>query len=173
MIFETARLRARDWQDRDLPTHFEMYSDPQVVQFIGMEPLQTLDDSKKHLERIARLVQRYRPGLGGWCLEHKDSGEVVGLVLLKNLPDADGGLTADIEVGWHLARRHWGHGYATEAGQGALAYGFETMGLDRIHAVVNTRNEASMAVAHRLGMVHQGTTDRYYGQTLEWFVRSP
>jgi RimJ/RimL family protein N-acetyltransferase len=56
---------------------------------------------------------------------------------------------------WRSARPARGHGYATEAALGALAYGFDTMGLPEIVAVTMARNLRSRAVMQRIGM----TTD--------------
>ena len=60
-----------------------------------------------------------------------------------------------IELAWRLARPAWGHGYATEAGQAALRYGFGTVGQPEIVAVTMARNLRSQAVMRRIGM----TTD--------------
>ena len=53
-------------------------------------------------------------GYGSWPLFERESGALVGAVLLKPLPEAE-----EIEVGWHLARAAWGNGYATESGKAA------------------------------------------------------
>src|SRR6185312_351001 len=53
-----------------------------------------------------------------------------------------------------LAHEHWGHGYATEAGRAWLAYGFETLGLDRIVSMTDEANTRSLAVMRRLGLTY-------------------
>ncbi|SCL21448.1 Acetyltransferase (GNAT) domain-containing protein [Micromonospora rhizosphaerae] len=78
--------------------------------------------------------------------------------------------TDDIEVGWHLHPDSWGHGYATEAARAVVEREFAT-GTNQVFAVVMAGNDASMAVARRLGMTHVGTrTDWYGGEELEAFV---
>jgi RimJ/RimL family protein N-acetyltransferase len=57
-----------------------------------------------------------------------------------------------VEIGWRLARSHWGHGYATEAARAWLAHGFETLGLPEIVAFTDPANHRSLAVMRRLGM---------------------
>jgi RimJ/RimL family protein N-acetyltransferase len=57
-----------------------------------------------------------------------------------------------VEVGWKFARHAWGHGYATEAGQAAIDWGFAHLDLDQIISVISPENTASMRVAERLGM---------------------
>jgi RimJ/RimL family protein N-acetyltransferase len=78
-------------------------------------------------------------------------------------------LTDDVEVGWHLARAHWGHGYATEAARALINHGFHTLNLDTINAVVNPANAASIRVTQRLGMTPLGRTRKYYNAVVELF----
>lgn len=86
-------------------------------------------------------------------------------MLLLPLEEAD----EEVEVGWHLNPDHWGRGYATEAGRGALSLAFGACGLAEVLAVVYPDNAKSIAVCRRLGMTHLGQTDRFYGVTLELF----
>ena len=75
-----------------------------------------------------------------------------GATLCQPLPGGDG----EHEIGWHVFPAHQHKGYATESGAGAAAYGFVTLGLDEVFAIVAPTNEPSLAVARRLGMEHQG-----------------
>ncbi|MDQ1712281.1 MAG: hypothetical protein QOE45_1731 [Frankiaceae bacterium] len=170
MIFETERLRARDWTAADVAAVYGIYRDPDVVRFLGSVP-QPIADEAEAAQRIERWTAA-NAALAGtpygfWALETKDA-TLVGATLLKPLPEA-----AEVEVGWHLGTAHWGNGYATESARGAIAHGFAN-GLDVVHAVIRPDNTASLAVAARLGMTHEGTTDRYYGVELELFsLRRP
>jgi len=69
----------------------------------------------------------------------------------------------------HLKYEAWGQGYATEAAQVLLSYGFDTLHLPEIYAVANPKNERSLQVMRRLGMTRLGRTNRYYNQELELF----
>jgi ribosomal-protein-alanine N-acetyltransferase len=51
----------------------------------------------------------------------------------------------------------WGHGYATEAVRSLLGWAFDTLGLNRVQAEVDTRNNASARVLEKLGFVREGT----------------
>jgi RimJ/RimL family protein N-acetyltransferase len=57
-----------------------------------------------------------------------------------------------VEVGWRLARAHWGHGYATEAAREALRFGFEEVGLAEIVSFTVPANERSRRVMERIGL---------------------
>ena len=96
--------------------------------------------------------------------------EALSSGLEQPLPDGDSAPTSDIEIGWHLARRHWGNGYATEAGRALLEWGFRELDLPELHAVIEEPNTASHAVALRLGMADHGLTDAYYGRELRHYV---
>jgi RimJ/RimL family protein N-acetyltransferase len=93
---------------------------------------------------------------------------VHGSVLLNLMANSDGSPPDVLEVGWHLHPDSWGHGYATEAAQGAVQYAFGR-GEPEVHAVVYPRNVRSLAVCRRLGMTPLGPTDRWYGVPLEAF----
>lgn len=162
-VFETSRLIVRPWQPNDLDAAFDMYGDPQVMRYLGgAAAVPNLEAMRERLEKFIAL--EHGPGLGFWASENKETREVVGGVLLKNLPEAE-----EIEVGWHLPQKNWGKGYASEAGLGALRHGFQTVGLNEIYAVVMPENDRSIAVTKRLGMRHLGLTDKYYNLSLELF----
>ena len=79
----------------------------------------------------------------------------VGFVGLQE-PSFEAWFTPCVEVGWRLAREHWGHGYATEAARLALAFGFGSVGLDEIVSFTVRANRRSVAVMERLGMRYDG-----------------
>lgn len=60
------------------------------------------------------------------------------------------------ELGYWIAVGNWNRGYATEAGRRVIAFGFETLGLHRIHARHLLRNPASGRVMEKLGMQLEG-----------------
>ncbi|MEQ8463257.1 MAG: GNAT family N-acetyltransferase [Coleofasciculus sp. E1-EBD-02] len=72
-------------------------------------------------------------------------------------------------MGWHFRRVSWGKGYATEAARGIIAYGFNTLQLPVLYAVVHPDNKRSIRVTQRLGMTPMGLTNRYYGVQLLLF----
>ena len=60
------------------------------------------------------------------------------------------------EIGFTLAERYQGHGYATEAARLLIGYLFTVRGKHRIIAHVDPRNAPSAAVLERLGMRREG-----------------
>ncbi|MBC8109003.1 MAG: GNAT family N-acetyltransferase [Anaerolineae bacterium] len=166
VIFETPRLTVRQYTEADAEQALEIYSDPEVMRFISMGktgPITNVDEMRQNL--IERRMKRYKetPQFGGWAAVAKDTGTIVGTIILLNLDN-----NPEIEVGWHLARSAWGKGYATEGGRGAIDHGFNVAGLDRIACVVHPDNHKSLAVARRLNLTHEGRR-HYYNQDLEYF----
>lgn len=170
MIFETTRLLVRRWRGDDAAAALDLYSRPEVLEFLGSAARRTT--LQEASERIAAIVERDRQWdgpngrrrMGAWAIVEKATGRVIGCALLKPLPN-----DTRVEVGWHLLPERWGHGFATEAGAGAIRHGFDHAGLDVIYAVVDPANTRSSAVCRRLGMTSLGTTDRYYDLELELY----
>jgi RimJ/RimL family protein N-acetyltransferase len=71
----------------------------------------------------------------------------------------DAPFTPAVEVGWRLARDHWGNGYATEAAAAAIAFGFDELHLDEIVSFTACRNARSRRVMERLGMTRDPADD--------------
>jgi RimJ/RimL family protein N-acetyltransferase/predicted GNAT family N-acyltransferase len=98
----------------------------------------------------------------------KTSGELVGTAGLRAgaLADARPALG---NVGYWIARPHWGKGYATQALKALLAYGFDTLGMNRIDACHLAENRASGRVMLRAGMQQEGIRRGYSkGRDGQW-----
>src|SRR5262249_25959374 len=134
----------------DAEAAFAIYGDAEVWRYMGGGEGDA--DVERSRARIGRFIERCgdRPGFGMWAVAEKTTGEVVGAVELVAL---DGG--PEIELGYHLSRRHWGRGFATEVARGAVRYGFEVLGLRRIVGVVYPENLASRRVLEKCGMVYE------------------
>jgi RimJ/RimL family protein N-acetyltransferase len=179
-LFETERLVVRPWTHADADRHFDMYSRPEVVRWLGAAPtpVDSRDQSLARIDRWAAGAQR-DSRYGVWAIEVAETRLLAGTVLLVPIPltgeesarpPEEGG---DIEVGWHLHPDSWGHGFATEAARGAIEKGFAD-GLHEIVAVVYTDNEPSLRVCGRLGMEATGRTRKWVGVEFESFrIRRP
>ncbi len=169
--FETERLRVRGYLVSDAEDALEMYSDPEVVRHLaGMPIVQGLDEQRAWLERVILKYEAFPPGFGGWALVEKASNRVIGTAMLKPAPTRGGTPSDDLEIGWHLARRVWGRGYATELGRALVARARRMLGAGKIIALIEQPNERSAAVARRIGMRDAGLTQGFYeGQTMRIF----
>ena len=160
-MFETKRLILRKLKDSDANDIFEMRKDPDIMRYIG-EPQTDFESSIKWVARMSERWDKERIGFAavvdkktkvfvGWC----------GLWTLKE--------TAEIEVGYAIATKFWGQGYATEAAARCLEYGFEELKLEKIVALAFPENIASQNVMKKLGMKYS-LTGQFYEKELVQFV---
>ena len=173
-LLRTPRLLLRHWEESDLPAFFDLYSRDDVMRWLGSHPrrtLATLDEARERLGRGApgneTSTRRSACGPSSRWLPARRHQPPAGTVLLMPLADADGP-TGLIEVGWHLHPRHQGQGFATEAA-GALLAAAAGAGIGQVLALTDLDNVRSQAVAARLGMRDEGTTDRWFGLTARQF----
>jgi len=158
-VFETERLRAVLWRDDHAEPAFSAYSQPEMVRYLGSGATHPdIDYTHAWIGRIRKRSGDVGAEGGFWALERRDTGEIVGATICSALPGGDG----DHEIGWHVFPAHQGHGYATESGRGAATYGFDQLGLDEVLATIIPGNDASVAVARKLGMTPLGRTTKYY-----------
>ncbi len=72
----------------------------------------------------------------------------VGLAVLR----FEAHFTPYVEIGWRLAAKHWGQGYATEAASVVLDHAFGPLGLEQVVSFTVPANRRSRHVMERLGM---------------------
>ncbi|WP_345142504.1 GNAT family N-acetyltransferase, partial [Streptomyces mexicanus] len=149
----TERLVLRGWRASDLGPWAAMNADPEVRAYFP--DVLTRQQSEASVARFQADLDRR--GWGWWAVEVRATGEFVGFAGLD--PVEEGMPFTGVEIGWRLARRAWGHGYATEAARAALAFGFERLRLTEILAVTAASNLRSRAVMHRLGMTRDPADD--------------
>jgi RimJ/RimL family protein N-acetyltransferase len=148
----TERLLLRRWRDADRQPFAAMNADPVV-----MEHLQgpaTRERSDAFVDRIEAHWEA--EGWGLWAIEVPDVAPFVGYV---GMWPADYLEARMVEVGWRLAREHWGLGYATEGAREALRFGFDEVGLPEIVSFTVPQNERSWRVMERIGLVRDPAGD--------------
>ncbi len=146
-IVETERLIVREWTLDDVDAAFAIFGDPEVTRYLPAGALKaSREEMTATLHRVVGEYPQIRP-MGFWAVVERASHLVVGASLLRPLPD-----DPRIEIGWHLARTHWGRGYASEAAGGVLAWAQSQLHVPDPVAVIVPGNTRSEAVAARLGM---------------------
>ena len=108
----------------------------------------TLEDA---IEFLSKREENYeKTGSPQFAVTHIDGYFIGGVGLNVNQEHENG------EIGYWIGKPYWGKGYCTEAARAVVKYGFEAMGLNRIHATHMTRNPASGRVMQKIGMKHEG-----------------
>ena len=145
-MIETARLRLRMVDERDAPAAVRLIT-PDVSRWLASWP--TPLDETTAARRLRELREVAARG-DGLCLaiEHRESGEMIGLVLIVRSRDEArrGGL------GYLLGAPYHRQGYMLEAAQAALAEAFARLSLDVVEAGAQPDNTASLTIMRKLGM---------------------
>jgi ribosomal-protein-alanine N-acetyltransferase len=153
IILETPRLILREFVPEDADALERVLSDPDTMRYYPA-PL----DRAGVEDWIARNLRRYqRDGHGLWAIDLKSSSEMIGDCGLT-LQEVDGEPLP--EIGYHLRRDAWGHGYATEAARACKDYGFAQLKTDVLISLIRPENLPSRRVAERNGMTIWKETNR-------------
>jgi RimJ/RimL family protein N-acetyltransferase len=149
--FELARLRLRRPQLSDADAMLAIGSDTEVARFADW-PLST-----ERAPALARLRQR--------SAEWESGAEYYWIITLAGDDRAIGAVSTRVEqhaadVGYLLARDHWGNGYATEAGRAIVDWAFTVPSIRRVWATCDTENGASARVLEKIGLEREGTLRR-------------
>lgn len=150
----TERLVLREWQDSDREPLASLNADPAVMEHFP----EVLDRAASDAFADRIRANWASDGVGLWALERAADQAFLGFVGLA-VPGFDAHFTPAVEIGWRLAHFAWGHGYATEAAEAALAFGFEARELQEIVSFTVPANRRSRAVMERLGMTHDSADD--------------
>lgn len=165
---ETARLIMREWRETDREPYAALNADAEVMRHFP-SPL-TAQQSGEMIDRMtAAWAQR---GFGLWAVERVDTSEFIGFVGLAP-PGWQAAFTPCVEVGWRLARQHWGHGFAPEAAFAALEWGFANVELprDEIVSFATVANTNSHRVMQKIGMVRDVDNDFDHPLLPDWAGR--
>ena len=146
----TARLRLRGFEERDRAPFAALNADPAVMEHFPS----TLDRAASDA-LVDRIQERWaNDGHGLWAVERREDRAFLGFTGVARLAFLD-----VPEVGWRFARFAWGQGYATEAAEAALGFGFGPLDLAEIVSVTTVGNARSMRVMERLGMHRDPAAD--------------
>jgi RimJ/RimL family protein N-acetyltransferase len=156
----TARLLLRTPQATDVEAlHAAVFGDRGAMRFSSHGPARDREESAVWLGRHLDHLALYGFGMGP--VIERASGAMVGFAGLVHLEFT----LPDVELGYRLHPSVWGRGVATEAARAWLRYGLDTLGLERVVAVVDPLNTASRGVLRKCDMDELGYA-RHYGARL-------
>lgn len=163
IVAETERLLLRHFHVVDDAAMGHVFRDPEVMRY---------GDGTKDIEWVRKwlrgcLEDYYSKwGFGLWAVVEKKNMTVMGFCGLSRFGDVGG--QPETEIGYRLARRYWGQGFATEAASAVRDYAFGTLCLSRLVSIIDPRNSASIRVATKVGLsfekevTFQGFLDHLY-----------
>jgi RimJ/RimL family protein N-acetyltransferase len=150
----TDQLRLRRWEDRDRAPFAALNADPMVMEFFPAMLSRT--ESDNFVDRIEDHFDQH--GFGLWAAELTETREFIGCVGLWSAT-FEAPFTPAVEVGWRLAQRFWGSGFALEAAQSAIVDGFDRLTIDEIVSFTSASNAKSRRVMEKLGMTYESSDD--------------
>ncbi|HEY2963992.1 MAG TPA: GNAT family N-acetyltransferase [Pyrinomonadaceae bacterium] len=147
-VLRTDRLFLREFKINDDDAQFALtlLNQPSFIRFIGDKKVRNLEDARQYI--LNGPVASYeRNGFGLYVVELKDSHVplgMCGLLQREDLPDPD--------VGFAFLPDFWNQGFAFEAAAAVLQDARERLKVERILAIVNPDNDASIKLLQKLGL---------------------
>lgn len=149
-VLETARLTLRFMDERDVDALYAVYSDPLVARYLS-RPAQT--ERAQAEKMIANVLAGYADGSGvNFGVVRREDGTLIGNCMLFRFHDE----SRRAEIGYSMARAFWGQGYMNEALIALIDYAFGPLGLNRLEADIDPRNDNSAKSLTRLGFREEG-----------------
>ncbi len=152
------RVLLRPMRQDDVPALFALKSDPVGMRYWSFPPMTEIAQAQEMFEKNVRGVQsgEFLP----WVVALAANDAMIGTCTLF----AFDWKHRRAMIGYALVRTQWGHGYAQDALRLVLTHAFGALGLHRLEADIDPRNEASLRLVERLGFIREGL------QRERWFV---
>jgi RimJ/RimL family protein N-acetyltransferase len=146
MFARTTRLLLRPAWEEDADALFRAIADERIVRNLATAPWPYLPEHASGW--IAAERAPHRPS----ALIFRTAGEpeLVGGIGIHDTPEGN------VELGYWIARSHWGRGYASEAGRAMVACARSALKLPRLVAGHFLDNPASGSVLRKLGFQPTG-----------------
>ncbi|HEX7373808.1 MAG TPA: GNAT family N-acetyltransferase [Steroidobacteraceae bacterium] len=145
-VLETARLDLRWLTADDAPFMLGLLNEPSFIENIGDRGVRTTDAAREYIEKGAAASYREH-GYGLYLVERRSDGTPVGICGLIKRP-----FLADADVGFAFLPAYWSQGYAIEAAQAVMGHARNTLGLERVIAIVSPGNAPSVRLLRKLGL---------------------
>lgn len=150
-IFESERIRCRDFFEDDFEAVHAYASLPEVVRYMVWGP-NTEEETRTFIRdaiESSKQVPRMKYELAIVDKQNQDLVGGIGLFIISDRHRTG-------EIGYSINPNFWRRGYGYEAAYLALQYGFEVLGLHRIQATCDLRNEGSARILEKIGMSLEG-----------------
>lgn len=147
---ETRRLNLIQISQNHVQDLYELLSDPLVAEYDYFYPVEDL-------VKVEEFINRYSEEIDSnseitWGITLKENGELIGTCCLGNFES----YSKRSEIGYAIKRKEWNKGYATEALEGIIEYGFKNIELNRIEATITPGNDSSVKVLEKLNFKKEG-----------------
>jgi RimJ/RimL family protein N-acetyltransferase len=149
MALDTARLHLRQPAKQDADAIIAIASDWEVARRLARLPHPYTDaDVRFFFDHVV-------PNEPTWAILWRQTGHLIGMIGLSPAPDG-----RSAELGYYIARDHWGRGVATEAARAICEVGFKSFDYSKLTSGYHADNPASGRVLAKLGFTIVGTSSR-------------
>lgn len=150
-------VRLRGPRREDADALFQLFADPQVMRYWSRPPMTTRSEAEGLIEEIDEsFAQRTKLN---WMVTLRSDDVVIGTCTLFRMEPRH----RRAEIGYALRSDYWCRGLASEAATLALDWAFRVLGLHRIEADIDPRNQSSRKLLQRLGFASEGfLRERYF-----------
>ncbi|MDZ8087664.1 MAG: GNAT family N-acetyltransferase [Nostoc sp. DedQUE12b] len=151
MMLETHRLLMRDLIEADWQAVFTYQSDPLYLRY-SYWTQRTQKDVCEFLQMFIEQQKEQPRTKFQLAIVLKEENRLIGNCGIRvNDPEM-----REANIGYELNTQYWGQGYATEAAQAILKFGFEELRMHRIWSWCVSENVASVRVLEKIGMRREG-----------------
>ena len=148
IILSSSRLLFRQHIMADMDAYCAMEMDPDVRHYVGGQPRSREDAERRFMSSLKPVTDR----LSMWATVLKENGQYIGRCgVYPHFNSAGFPIKGEGSIAFYIAKEFWGNGYATEAGQAFLRFGFDELHLNRIVTMVQVGNDASVRVLEKIG----------------------
>lgn len=147
---ETEQLRLREFRHEDFEAVCRYVTDPRVTRFLFSAP-SNVDEARRYLSAVIGYQQERPRSVWELAVDQTRSGRHIGACNVTILSPGEG------DLGYMLHVDTWGKGLASEVACALRDAAFRDLGLERVVATVDVRNEASMRVLEKVGLRWEAT----------------
>ncbi|MGI2328387.1 GNAT family N-acetyltransferase [Planococcus sp. YIM B11945] len=154
-VLETERLYLRTVVEEDARSMMVYLSDPEVMKYYGLDPFEHIEEA---LSEVVWYQSIFKDQTGmRWAITLKGQDEMIGSCGFLNHSSKN----HRADIGYELAKSHWGKGLMHEALAAVIQYGFEQWQLQRIQALIEPPNSSSIKTVEKLGFMQEGLLRSY------------
>jgi ribosomal-protein-alanine N-acetyltransferase len=147
---ETERLILRKIIPSDDEAMFLLDSNPNVHQYLGNKPVESIEESRQYIENIQ--IQYIKNGIGRFAVILKETDEFIGWAGLKFNTEMVNEYLNFYDIGYRLLEDQWGKGYGAEAAKAWLNIGFNQLKIQKMCAYADIENKQSIKILKKIGL---------------------
>jgi len=147
---DLARVRLRRIEESDIDAMFAIYADREVSRYLSFPPMTARGEAEAF---VSRIHAGYAVGTS-WQLAvvRREDDALIGTCILFNFHEQ----SRRAEIGYTLGKPYWSQGYMREALVGLIDIAFGPLGLNRLEADIDPRNDPSARILEHLGFRREG-----------------